>query len=55
MNATATQARLTYYNTVDEPTAGIRTLRNSILSELPGITFAVITLAWIVLSFAGLK
>lgn len=57
MNATATQARLNYYpNTVEEETtAAIRTLRNSILTELPGITFAVITLAYIVLTFAGLK
>ncbi len=58
MNATATQTRIGYYPTPageEETTASLRTLRNSILTELPGITFAVITLAYIVLTFAGLK
>ncbi len=58
MNATATQTRIGYYPTPaveEETTASLRTLRNSILTELPGITFAVITLADIVLTFAALK
>ncbi len=58
MNATATQTRINYYpNTVteEETSASLRTLRNSILTELPGVTFAVITLAYILLTFAGLK
>ncbi len=57
MNATATQTLSYYPNTVveEEASVSLRTLRNSILTELPGITFAVITLAYILLTFAGLK
>ena len=33
---------------------GLRVAQNALLSELPGIAFALLTLAYVVTSFAGL-
>ena len=44
----------TGFNYRNEPTAGVRALQNSILSELPGAAFAVLTLIWVVTSLVRL-
>ena len=45
---TATPTNLDYLNEKSEPTSGIRALQNALLSELPGVTFAAITLVYVV-------
>ncbi len=42
------------FNYRNEPTASVRALQNSVLSELPGIAFAVLTLVYIVSSLVRL-
>ncbi len=37
-----------------EPTASVRALQNTVLSELPGIAFAVLTLVYVVSSLVRL-
>jgi hypothetical protein len=57
MNATTNEARLavlTNGNEAAEATAGTRLAQNSLLSELPGIVFGVITLGYIVSSLLAL-
>jgi hypothetical protein len=57
MNATtneATLAVLTNTNEAAESTVGTRLAQNSLLSELPGIVFGVITLGYIVSSLLAL-
>ncbi len=54
---TINQARLAGFQQVKEQTdtvAADRIAQNSLLSELPGAMFALLTLAYIVLSFASL-
>lgn len=54
---TINQARLTGFQDTKEQTetvAADRMAQNSLLSELPGATFAFLTLAYIVFSFASL-
>jgi hypothetical protein len=54
---TIDQARLAGFQQVKEQTdtvAADRIAQNSLLSELPGAMFALLTLAYIVLSFASL-
>jgi hypothetical protein len=54
---TVNQARLAGFEGTKEQTesgAAERMAQNSLLSELPGATFAFLTLAYIVLSFASL-
>jgi hypothetical protein len=57
MTGSATQATLgTLVSITDaEPTRASRVLQNSILTELPGAAFAVITLVYVVLSLATLQ
>ena len=57
MNATTNEARiavLSNTNEAAESTAGTRLAQNSLLSELPGIVFGVITLGYIVSSLLAL-
>ncbi len=54
MDATSTQPKINYFAEKAEPGFGLRAYQNAVLSELPGATFALITLAYIVLSFIGL-
>jgi len=57
MAATTINQRLAGFQNVQEQTemvAADRIAQNSLLSELPGLTFAVLTLAYIVLSFVSL-
>lgn len=42
------------FNYKTEPTASVRALQNSVLTELPGIAFAVLTLVWVVSSLVRL-
>jgi len=57
MNATTNAATLnaiTNTNEVVEATVGTRLAQNSLLSELPGIVFGLITLGYIVSSLVAL-
>ncbi|MGA3230261.1 MAG: hypothetical protein ABSD51_09965 [Candidatus Binatus sp.] len=57
MNATTNEARLAGIantNEAAESTAGIRFAQNSLLSELPGVVFGLITLAYVVSSLLAL-
>jgi hypothetical protein len=54
---TVKQGTLASFQDTKEQTGNVaaeRMAQNSLLSELPGVTFAFLTLAWIVLSFASL-
>jgi hypothetical protein len=58
MNATTNEARLavvTNLNEATEASAGTRLAQNSLLSELPGIVFGLITLGYIVSSLIALS
>jgi hypothetical protein len=57
MNATTNEARLAVLSNVNEAaeaTAGTRLAQNSLLSELPGVVFGLITLGYIVSSLLAL-
>jgi hypothetical protein len=57
MAATTVKATLTGFGRNQEQTEtamAVRIAQNSFLSELPGVTFAFLTLAYIVFSFAAL-
>jgi hypothetical protein len=57
MAATTINQSLAGFQQVREQTENVaadRIAQNSLLSELPGIAFAVLTLAYIVLSFVSL-
>ena len=57
MDATTMNQRLAGFQEVREQTenaAADRIAQNSLLSELPGVTFAVLTLAYIIFSFVSL-
>ena len=57
MNATTNQATIAVVrnsNQATEATAGSRLAQNSLLSELPGIVFGLITLGYIVSSLVAL-
>ena len=57
MNATTNEATLTAITTRNEAveaTAGTRLAQNSLLSELPGVVFAVLTLGYVVSSLLAL-
>jgi hypothetical protein len=57
MNATTNEARLARIakaNENGEASAGTRLAQNSLLSELPGLVFGLLTLGYIVSSLASL-
>ena len=57
MNATTNEATLngiTNTNQTVEATAGTRLAQNSLLSELPGIVFGLITLGYVISSLVAL-
>jgi hypothetical protein len=57
MNATTNEATLNVVanlNETTEATAGTRLAQNSLLSELPGVVFGLITLGYIVSSLIAL-
>jgi hypothetical protein len=57
MNATTNEVTLsaiTNVNEETEATAGTRLAQNSLLSELPGIVFGVITLGYVISSLVAL-
>ena len=58
MNTTtneATLAAITSNNEAVEATAGTRLAQNSLLSELPGIVFGLITLGYVISSLVALS
>jgi len=58
MNATTNEATLngiTNTNQTVEATAGTRLAQNSLLSELPGIVFGLITLGYVISSLVALS
>ena len=58
MNATTNEATLTAITTRNEAveaTAGTRLAQNSLLSELPGIVFGLITLGYVISSLVALS
>ena len=52
--ATVNPSNLGYVNGHNEPSIGVRALQNVLLSELPGVTFAVLTLVYVVASLVTL-
>jgi hypothetical protein len=57
MNATTNQATIAVVrnsNEATEATAGTRLAQNSLLSELPGIVFGLITLGYVISSLIAL-
>jgi len=55
MNATTNQARIVgIANEAAESTAGVRFAQNSLLSELPGVVFGLLTLGYVVSSLLAL-
>ena len=57
MNATTNEARLAVVANVNEAveaTAGTRLAQNSLLSELPGVVFGLITLGYVISSLVAL-
>ena len=57
MAATTINARIANFQRIKEQTetvAADRMAQNSLLTELPGVTFAFLTLAYVVASFASL-
>jgi len=57
MNATTNEARLAVLansNESVEATAGTRLAQNSLLSELPGVVFGLLTLGYVVSSLLAL-
>ncbi|HEY6300148.1 MAG TPA: hypothetical protein VIW95_10955 [Candidatus Binatus sp.] len=56
MNANTNEATLTAITTNEavEATAGTRLAQNSLLSELPGIVFGLITLGYVISSLVAL-
>ena len=58
MNTTtneATLAAITSNNEAVEATAGMRLAQNTLLSELPGIVFGLITLGYVISSLVALS
>jgi hypothetical protein len=57
MAATTKEIRLTGFNDVAEQaeaSESVRQMQNSLLSELPGVTFAFLTLAYVAFSLLSL-
>ena len=57
MNATTNEATLAGINRINEAaeaTVGTRLAQNSLLSELPGIVFGLITLGYVISSLVAL-
>jgi len=57
MNATTNRARLAGFNRAAEPAAptdSIRFVQNSLLTELPGVAFGLLTLFYLVSSLIAL-
>ena len=57
MNATTNEARLAVIanaNEAAESTAGTRLAQNSLLSEVPGVVFGLLTLGYVVSSLLAL-
>ena len=51
---TAARTNLDYLNENVETGSGIRAFQNIVLSELPGVTFAAITLLYVLTALIGL-
>jgi len=54
VTSTINSTDVQYINYRNEPTTSVRALQNTVLSELPGIAFAVLTLVYIVSSLVRL-
>ena len=54
VTSTINRTNAQYVNYQDEPSTSIGALQNAVLSELPGVTFAVLTLVYIVASLVRL-
>jgi hypothetical protein len=50
----ATQRNYGFVNEVSETSSGVRALQNAVLSELPGVAFAVLTLVYLFTSLVRL-
>ena len=55
INNEATLTAITIRNEAVEATAGTRLAQNSLLSELPGIVFGLITLGYVISSLVALS
>jgi hypothetical protein len=54
VTSTINRTNAQYINYQNESTSSIRALQNVVLSEFPGVTFAVLTLVYIVASLVRL-
>jgi hypothetical protein len=51
---TANQTRVQFVSEYTEPSTSVRALQNVVLSQLPGVTFAILTLVYVVASLVRL-
>jgi hypothetical protein len=51
---TANQTRVQFVSEYTEPSTSVRALQNVVLSQLPGVTFAILTLVYVVSSLVRL-
>jgi hypothetical protein len=51
---TANQTRVQFVSEYAEPSTSVRALQNVVLSQLPGVTFAILTLVYVVASLVRL-
>ena len=54
VTSTINSTNAQYINYQNEPTSSVRVLQNAVLSDLPGMTFAVLTLVYIVAALVRL-
>ncbi len=54
VTSTINSTNAQYINYQSDPTSSVRALQNAVLSELPGVMFAVLTLVYVVTSLVRL-
>jgi hypothetical protein len=54
VTSTINRTNAQYINYQNEPTSSVRAFQNVVLSQLPGVTFALLTLVYIVASLVRL-
>ena len=53
-STTVNQTRVQFASEYTEPSTSVRALQNVVLSQLPGVTFAILTLVYVVASLVRL-
>ena len=53
-STTVNQTRVQFVSEYSEPSTSVRALQNIVLSQLPGVTFAILTLVYVVASLVRL-